>query len=225
MSDIGEKKRLLVQYVQQLDEENVVELANQLLHEGIDPLTLLELINEGMNLVGELYQSKEYYIADLIMAGIIFKQVLELDEISTHFNSRNNKKVGKLVLGTVKGDIHNIGKDIFRGMLEANGFEVIDLGVDVPKELFLKKVEEQKPDIVGLSGVLTNTIEAMKEVIDEFENAGLRQEFKFIIGGSHLTADTCRYIGADSFANDASTGVKQCWKWMNLSKRGVNDND
>ncbi len=225
MKDFDDKKKLLINYVKQLDEEKALELANQLLSEGIDPMELLELMNEGMNLVGELYQTKDYYIADLIMAGLIFKQVLELDKVNTHFHSRFNKKVGKVLLGTVKGDIHDIGKDIFRGMLEANGFEVIDLGVDVSKESFLKKADEHKPDIVGLSGVLTNTVEAMKEVIDEFINAGLKENFKFIVGGNHLTVDTCRYIGADSFANDASTGVKLCRGWMNSTERGVTDND
>lgn len=225
MKDLSENQKLLIKYVKELDEENVIKLANQLLNDGIDPVVLLELVNEGMNLVGKLYETKDYYIADLIMAGLIFKQVLELDKVNAHFYSQYNKRNGKVVLGTVKGDIHDIGKDIFRGMLEANGFEVIDLGVDAPKELFLKKVEEHKPDIVGLSGVLTNSVDAMKEVIDAFTSEGLRQNFKFIVGGNHLTVDTCRYIAADSFANEASSGVKQCLEWVNSTGRGVNGND
>lgn len=226
MEEFSENKKLLVQYVEQLDEENVLKLANKLLDGGIEPLNLLELINEGMNGVGKLYESKHYYIADLIMAGLIFKQVLELDKVNAHFHGQYNKKIGKVVLGTVKGDIHDIGKDIFRGMLEANGFEVIDLGVDVPKELFVKKIEEYKPDIVGLSGVLTNTVEEMKEVIDAFDSAGMREKVKFIIGGNHLTEDTCKYIGADNFANDASAGIKVCRKWMGWNnEQGVTEND
>lgn len=218
MKEFGKNKDLLIKYVEELDEEKVLDLAGKLLNDNMDPLILLELLNEGMIRVGELYESKEYYIADLIMAGLIFKQVLELDKMTAHFHGKYNKKIGKVVLGTVKGDIHDIGKDIFRGMLEANGFEVIDLGVDVPKELFLKKVEELKPDIVGLSGVLTYTVDSMKDVIEAFKEAGLRDKVRFIVGGNHLTEEACRFVGADNFAQDASVGVKICRQWMDCTK-------
>jgi methanogenic corrinoid protein MtbC1 len=225
MKDLGKKERLLIRLVEQLDEENVVKLADELLNDGMDPLYLLDLVNEGMNRVGKLYECKDYYIADLIMAGLIFKQVLELDKMTTHFYVKHNNKIGKVLLGTVKGDIHDIGKDIFRGMLEANGFEVIDLGVDVPKELFFKKYEEYKPDILGLSGVLTNTVDTMKEVVDAFVEAGVRDKVKIIVGGNHLTEEICKFIGADNFANDASVGVKVCKEWMNgIKEQGVIDN-
>lgn len=225
MKDFSQKKDLLINYVEQLDEEKVLELAGELLDEGMDPLELLAHMNEGMNRVGKLYESKDYYIADLIMAGLIFRQVLELDKMNSHFK-RQRKKIGKVLLGTVKGDIHDIGKDIVRGMLEANGFEVFDLGVDVPEELFLKKAEEYKPDIVGLSGVLTHTVDTMKGVINAFAVAGLREQVKFIVGGNHLTEDACKYIGADSFARDASLAVKKCLEWINSKKRqGETEND
>lgn len=217
MEGKDKKEQLLIKYVEQLDEEKVLELAGQLLNDGLDPLYLLDLVNEGMNRVGRLYESKEYYIADLIMAGLIFKQVLELDQMTAHFHARHSNKKGKVVLGTVKGDIHDIGKDIFRGMLEANGFEVIDLGVDVSKELFVKKIDEYKPDILGLSGVLTNTVETMKEVVSAFEEARLNDKFKIIVGGNHITEEVAIYIGADSFANDASVGVKICQEWVGES--------
>lgn len=220
MKSSGGKEQLLIKLVEQLDEEKVLALAEELLKGGMEPLYLLDLVNEGMNRVGKLYESKEYFIADLIMAGLIFKQVLELDQMTAHFHSRHINKTGKVVLGTVKGDIHDIGKDIFRGMLEANGFEVIDLGVDVPKESFVKKVEEYKPDILGLSGVLTETIETMKEVVASFEEAGLRDRVKIIVGGNHLNREACLYIGADSFASDASLGVKICQAWMGESMDG-----
>ncbi len=221
-----QKEGMLVKYVEQLDEERVLQLAGELLDQGIDPLYLLELINEGMNRVGKMYERKEYYIADLIMAGIIFKQVLAQEKMVAHFKARCSEKIGRVVLGTVSGDIHDIGKDIFRGMMEANGFEVIDLGVDVPKELFVRKVVEYKPDIVGLSGILTNTIEAMKEVVEALAEAGLRDKVKVIVGGNHLTEEACAYIGADSFAKDASEGVKTCMEWVESgSGEGVHDND
>lgn len=224
MKDLVKKEKLLIRFVEQLDEEKTLQLAGELLDNGMEPLYLLDLVNEGMNRVGRLYENKEYYIADLIMAGIIFKQVLELDKMTAHFRIKHINKVGKVVLGTVKGDIHDIGKDIFRGMLEANGFEVVDLGVDVPKEVFLKGLKEYKPDILGLSGVLTNTVETMKEVVDAIVEAGLRDEVKIIVGGNHLTREACLFIGADNFSNDASLGVKTCKEWVgSVSGMGIND--
>lgn len=208
------KEKLLIKYVQELDEENVVKLADEILNEGTTPPYVLELINRGMYKVGELYENKDYYIADLIMAGLIFRKVLELDKMTAHFQNNQTKKIGKIIIGTVKGDIHDIGKDIFRGMLEINGFEVVDLGVDVPKEIFFNSTIDHKPHIIGLSGVLTNTIETMKEIVAFFAQKGMREQVKFIVGGSHLARDSCAYIGADGFANDASVGVKMCKKWV-----------
>ncbi len=216
MADLLRKQKLIIESVEQLNEEKVVQLASEVLNEGLGPVDVLELINEGMNRVGKLYESKEYYIADLIMAGIIFKEVLELDKMNEHFHSRKHKKIAKVILGTIKGDIHDIGKDIFRGMLETSSFEVIDLGVDVPKEVFIKKVMDYQPDIVGISGVLTSTLEAMKEVIEGLDETGLRDKVKIIVGGNHLNEDACKYIGADGFANDASVGVKVCREWVNF---------
>jgi methanogenic corrinoid protein MtbC1 len=217
MKDWGEKEKELIKYVEQLDEENVLKLADELLNAGMDPLYLLDLVNEGMSRVGKLYESKDYYIADLIMAGLIFKQVLGLDKMIAQFQVGQINKIGKVLLGTVKGDIHDIGKDIFRGMLEANGFDVMDLGVDVPKEMFLKKYEEYAPHILGLSGVLTTTVDTMKEVVDAFVQAGVRDKVRIIAGGNHLTAEACRYIGADGFASDVSVGVKICKEWMSCA--------
>lgn len=204
----------IINAVEQLNEDTVLKLAEEALKDGMEPLTLLEMVNEGMVRVGRLYEEKTYFIADLIMAGIIFKEVLELDKMSEQFRSNGNKKIGRVLVGTVRGDLHDIGKDIFRGLMEANSFEVIDLGVDVPAEHFVKKVMEYKPDILGLSGVLTFTTEVMREVILALEEAGIRDKVKVIVGGNHLTERACSYIGADGFANDASEGVKICINWL-----------
>ncbi|NLL57614.1 MAG: cobalamin-binding protein [Firmicutes bacterium] len=207
-------KKELINAVEQLNEETVLKLSEEALAAGMEPFDLLEVVKEGMLGVGRLYEQKVYFIADLIMAGIIFKEVLELDKMTEQFHSNNSRKVGTVVVGTVSGDLHDIGKDIFRGMMEANCFEVIDLGVDVPKELFVKKVMEYKPDILGLAGVLTCTTDAMKDVVYALKEAGIRHRVKVIVGGKHLTADACRYIGADGYANDASDGVKLCVNWL-----------
>jgi len=214
MKDLSEMKELLVSNVEQLDEENSIKLAKEALNQGIHPLNLLDLMNEGMKRVGRLYDCKDYYIADLIMSGLIFRQVLELEEMTDFFHKTYDKKSGKVVIGTVKGDIHDIGKDIFKYMLEAYGFEVIDLGVDVSSEIFVKNVLKHNPDIVALSGVLTSTVDEMKEVVNSLTEAHLRENVKIIIGANHLTQDTFKFIGADSYATDASVGAKVCRDWM-----------
>ncbi|SHJ80774.1 Methanogenic corrinoid protein MtbC1 [Geosporobacter subterraneus DSM 17957] len=225
MNNLGELKDLIIKYVEQLDEDKVVSLATEALDAGLEPLELLGVVNEGMSRVGKLYENKNYYIADLIVAGLIFRQVLSLDKMRAHFYQDHKRPLGKVVLGTVQGDIHDIGKDIFKGMLEANGFEVTDLGVDIPKEVFVENVQRVKPHIVGLSGPLTNTIETMKEIVEAFVKAELRDQVKIIIGANHMTTDICRYIGADSFANDATIGTKVCLEWMeSINKQGeIND--
>lgn len=225
MRDLNEIKELLVRYVELLDEENSINLAKEALNRGIDPISLLDIMNEGMKMVGKLYDRRDYYIADLIMAGLIFRQILELEEMTDFFRGTHNKKTGKVVIGTVHGDIHDIGKDIFKYMLGAYGFDVIDLGVDVERELFVKNVVKHNPDIVALSGVLTSTVDEMKEVVNSLIEAHLRDNVKIIIGANHLTQDAFRFIGADFFATDASVGAKLCWEWMKTANgRGVEGN-
>lgn len=219
MDSLTGLKELIIEYVEQLDEENVMKIANKALDEGIEPLSLLEMINDGMKRVGKLYEQKHYYIADLIMSGIIFKQVLELEKMGNHFRNNENKYIGKVLLGTVKGDIHDIGKDIFKGILQVNGFEVIDIGVDAEVEVFVKEFIKNKPDIVAMSGPLTNTIDPMRDVVDAFVKANIRDEVKIIVGSSHINKCTCEYIGADGFANDAYLGTDICLKWVNDTNR------
>lgn len=207
-------EELIIKAVEDLDEDKVIKLANEALNDGMEPFYLLDLIKEGMNRVGKLYENKQYFIADLIMAGLIFKEVLKLDKMIAQFHNNNAKKIGKLLVGTVKGDLHDIGKDIFRGMMEANSFDVIDLGVDVPVESFVQGVVKYDPDIVGLSGVLNFTIETMKNTVDALRKAGLKDNRLIILGGNHLTKEACEYIGADYYTNDASIGVKYCKQWI-----------
>ncbi len=210
----GIMDELIIKAVEELDEDKVVKLANKALNDGMEPFYLLNLIKEGMNRVGKLYENKQYFIADLIMAGLIFKEVLKLDKMAAQLHNDDSKKIGRVLIGTVKGDLHDIGKDIFRGMMEANKFDVIDLGVDVGKELFVKGVQKYQPDIVGLSGVLNYTIESMKETVEALNEAGLRSNILVILGGNHLTKEACEYVGADYYTKDASVGVKYCKKWI-----------
>jgi methanogenic corrinoid protein MtbC1 len=226
MDSLTGLKELIIEYVEQLDEENVIKIANKALDEGIEPLSLLEMINDGMKRVGKLYEQKHYYIADLIMSGIIFKQVLELDKMGNHFRNNESKYIGKVLLGTVKGDIHDIGKDIFKGILQVNGFEVIDIGVDAEVEVFVREAIKHKPHILAMSGPLTNTIDPMRDVVDAFVKAGIRDDVKIIVGSSHINKNTCEYIGADGFANDAYIGTNICLNWINdTNRQGAGDND
>lgn len=216
---------LIVNAVEELDEDRVIELANKALYDGMEPLYLLELVKDGMSRVGKLYENKEYFIADLIMAGLIFKEVLKLDKMIDQFHREDSDKSGKVLVGTVKGDLHDIGKDIFKGMLDANGFDVIDLGVDVPAEVFVEEVKRHKPHIVGLSGVLNFTIDTMKETVEALRQADIRDNVMVILGGNHLTKEALEYIGADYYTNDASVGVKVCKKWVKANNtRGVIEN-
>ncbi|AET67692.1 putative cobalamin binding protein [Desulfosporosinus orientis DSM 765] len=213
MKDVFESKELLVSCVEQLEEKKVLELAKQALEQGMNPLALINLIIEGMNRVGKRYENKDYYIADLIMAGIIFREVLGLSAITSYSSNHYKNKRGKVLIGTVKDDIHDIGKEIFRALLETHGFEVIDLGVDVSGETFVQKAIEYQPQIIGLSGVLTNTLDQMKQVVDEFTKAGLRDKVKIIAGANYLNPHGCHYIGADGFATEASKGIEICLEW------------
>ena len=216
---------LIVNAVEELDEDRVLELANKALSDGMEPLYLLELVKNGMSRVGKLYENKQYFIADLIMAGLIFKEVLKLDQMIDHFHREDTGKSGKVLVGTVEGDLHDIGKDIFKGMLYANGFDVIDLGVDVPAKVFVEEVKKHKPDIVGLSGVLNFTIDTMKETVEALRDANIRDKVMVILGGNHLTKEALEYIGADYYTNDASVGVKVCKKWVKTNNtRGVIEN-
>lgn len=208
----------IVKAVEELNEDNVLMLVKNSLDQGIDPFYLLNLVKKGMDRVGRRYENKEYYIADLIMAGIIFKEVLNIIKNTDVFKYSQKMFMGKVVLGTVKGDLHDIGKEIFKGLMEASGFNVIDLGVDVPKETFVKTVELYRPEIVGMSSVLTFTVDSMKDIVDALIEADLRKDVFVIAGGSHLNQELCRYIGADYFTNDALKGVKKCKEWIEKIK-------
>ncbi|NTW72129.1 MAG: cobalamin-binding protein [Eubacteriaceae bacterium] len=204
---------VLIKAITELNEDKVIKMVKSLLKEGASSQDILDILQEGMDNVGNLYEQSEYFIADLIMAGIIFREILNLDEMKFDHDSPKKKFVGKIVLGTVKGDLHDIGKDIFSDIATSAGFLVYDLGVDVPPEKFVQKIIETDADIVGMSGVLSLAITSMKETIDAIRNAGLRDKVKIIAGGNHLTKDSGAYIGADETTNNATAGLKICKKW------------
>lgn len=198
-----------------LNEDKTLELVKFHLAEGVDPFKIIDDLHIGMIKVGDLYHEKAYYLADLIMAGIIFKEVLELNEMKIQTNdSINIEKKSTILVGTVKDDLHDIGKNLFAGMAKSAGFEVIDLGVDVTPDIFLTNYYRFKPDIIGISGILTQSIQEMKSVVKLFVNSGQRANVKIIIGGYPITSDFCIFIGADAFSKDIKEGVEICKNWI-----------
>jgi corrinoid protein of di/trimethylamine methyltransferase len=190
------------------DDEEAAALAQQALAEGVEPL---EAINRGftagMDVVGELYSSGEYFLPDLILGGEAMKAALGVLEPALKAKGQERTVLGKVVLGTVKGDIHEIGKSLVGSMLAANGFEVFDVGIDVEAEEFVAKAREFDADIVALSALLTTTMLHQRDVIEHLSEAGMREKVKVMVGGSPVTQAWADQIGADGFAEDAASAV------------------
>jgi len=198
--------------ISDLEEEAAVKLVGERLAGGTDPMVILASCQEGMTLVGKRYETGEYFISDLMMAGEIFKATTK--PLASRIGTGERSGKGKIVLGTVKGDIHNIGKDIVVGLLRAAGYDVLDLGVDVPPQKFVDTVKETGAKIVGLSGLLTIAFDAMKETIAALAAAGLRPGVKVMIGGGPMTATVKDYAGADAWGTDAQAAVTCADRWI-----------
>lgn len=205
----------LTQAVGDLDESAVLDMLNQFVAKNPNEAEAQKVVNacqQGMALVGDLFDKGEYFVGDLIFAGELLSSAI--DVLKPVIGTGSTTKVGSIVLGTVQGDLHDIGKNIFKSMSEAAGFEVYDLGIDIAPSAFIEKVKEVKPKIIGMSGVLTLALEAMKVTVDELKSAGLRDSVKIIIGGNPVTKEACEQIGADAFTTNAAEGVKICQGWV-----------
>ncbi|MEM3989575.1 MAG: cobalamin-dependent protein [Desulfurococcaceae archaeon] len=198
----------------ELDERRAIELARVRISEGEDPLKILDELKIAAEKIGEKYERGEFFIADLVMAGEIMKEISELVRPKLRELGKTREVLGRLVIGTVEGDIHDIGKNIVVTMAEAAGFEVIDLGVDVSPQKFVEAIKQYKPDIVGMSCLITIGIESMKRTVDAIKEAGLRDKVKIIIGGGRVDEYAKEYSGADAWTNDAATGVKKMMEWI-----------
>jgi methanogenic corrinoid protein MtbC1 len=206
----------LVKTLADLEEQEVIKIVEDRLKANEDPLKILEDARKGMEIVGQRFASSEYFIPDLVYSGEILKSVTELVKPKMT-GAAESKKVGKIVFGTVAGDIHDIGKDIVVFMLDVNGFEVHDLGVDVSAQKFVDKIRETGAPIVGLSGFLTLAFDSMKQTVEAIQAAGLRDKVKIMIGGGQITDEIKNYTGADAYGKDAMTGVTLAKKWMGTS--------
>ena len=202
----------LVKALADLREQEVIKIVEDRLKANEDPLKILEDARKGMEMVGNRFASSEYFIPDLVYSGEILKSVTELVKPKMT-GAAESKKVGKIVFGTVAGDIHDIGKDIVVFMLDVNGFEVHDLGVDVSAQKFVDKLKETDASIVGLSGFLTLAFDSMKQTVEAIQAAGLRDKVKVMIGGGQITEEVSKYTGADAYGKDAMAGVALAKKW------------
>jgi len=203
----------LVNTLADLKEQEVLTIVKDRLSAGEDPFKIMEDARKGMEIVGKRFANSEYFIPDLVYSGEILKAVTEIVKPKLS-KTAESKKLGKIVFGTVAGDIHDIGKDIVVFMLDVNGFEVHDLGVDVPVQKFVDKIKETGAPIVGLSGFLALAFDSMKDTVEAIKKAGLRDKVKIMIGGGQMSDEIKNYTGADAYGKDAMAGVTLAKKWI-----------
>ncbi len=202
----------LVQAVSDLEEDEAIRLVNAMLDSGTDPQIIFDASKEAMTIVGARYEQKEYFLPELIIAGDLLKAIAALVKPKLAEKAAGETR-GKVLIGTVAGDIHDIGKDVVCFMLDANNFEVTDLGIDVPSETFVERIQETKPAVVGLSGFLTMAFDEMKRTIQAISDAGLRDRVKIMIGGAIMDDAVVSYVGADAYGADASAAVRLAKGW------------
>jgi methanogenic corrinoid protein MtbC1 len=207
----------LVAAISEMREEDAMRLVQQMLDREEDPSQILEACREAMVIVGEKFETCEYFLPELMLAGDMLGQISAQVKPRMADSDVQGKKLGKFLMGTVAGDIHDIGKDIVVFMLDVNGFEVRDLGVDVPAEKFVEAIKEFQPEIVGLSGFLTLAYDSMKSTVKAIEDAGLRDQVKIIIGGGQIDDTIRSYTGADAYGKDAMAGVTLSKQFVGVS--------
>ena len=205
----------LVKLLSDLKEEEALKITKERLDKGDDPLKILEDSRSAMGIVGKRFASGEYFIPDLIYSGEILKEITEM--VKPKLTKQVEvKRLGKVVLGTVAGDIHDIGLNMVDFMLDTNGFEVYNLGVDVPAQKLVEKIKESGAPIVGLSGFLTLAFDSMKKTVEAIKVAGLRDKVKIMIGGGQIDEEIRKYTGADAYGQDAMAAVTLARKWAGV---------
>lgn len=204
----------LVKLLSELKEKETLEMVQEMLASGTDPVEIFNACRTGMEVVGKKFENGEYFIPDLIFSGEILKEISAVVKPNME-EEAEVEKIGKVIIGTVKGDIHDIGKNIVTFMMDINGFDVIDLGVDVPPEKFVEAIKETNAKVVGMSGLLTLAYDSMKETVDVIKEAGL-DDVKIMIGGSIISEDVVDYTGADAFGADPMAGISLAKKWLGV---------
>ncbi len=205
----------LVHAIADMREEEALGLVKEMVKSGVEPMAILDAARDAMAIVGKRFEEGRYFLPELLLAGEMLSQITDilkpelakLPEVKRH---------GKVLIGTVKGDIHDIGKNIVTFMLDVNGFEVLDLGVDVSPSRFVEAIRDFRPQVIGLSGFLTLAFDTMKETIKAIETAGLRDGVKIMIGGGQVSEEIRKYAGADAYGRDAMAGVSLARKWVGV---------
>lgn len=197
-----------------MDIKAAKESTKKAINEGIDPYDFIEAaIAKALKIIGDKFENEEFFLPELFMAAEIVKKAMKI--LEPHIKgSGNQKRLGKIVIGTAKSDMHDIGKNIVSFFLEAEGFEVIDLGVDVSPEQFVETVRNEKPDILAISALITLTMPEVSNTLKALENANLRNQIKVIVGGAPITKEFIEDIGADALAINVIDGVKKCKRWV-----------
>ena len=203
----------LVNAIADMREEEALQLVKEMVESGSDPMAILGFAREAMAIVGQRYDEGTYFLPELMLAGEMLSQITDVVKPELAKLPEVEHR-GKVLIGTVEGDIHDIGKNIVSFMLDVNGFEVLDLGVDVPPQEFVEAIQDFEPQVVGLSGFLTLAFDAMKETVEAIKTAGLRDKVKVMIGGGQISEDVRVYTGADAYGNDAMAGISLAQKWV-----------
>ncbi|UCF61788.1 MAG: cobalamin-dependent protein [Anaerolineaceae bacterium] len=202
----------LVNAIADMKEEEALNIAKKMVEDGSDPTAIVDAAREAMDIVGQRYEKGEYFLPELMLAGEMMAQITEMIKPELA-KMPEVKRFGKVLIGTVEGDIHDIGKNIVTFMLDVNGFEVLDLGVDVPPQKFVETIKKFKPQVIALSGFLTLAFDAMKETVGAIEAAGLRDDVQIMVGGGQVNEEISKYAGADAYGKDAMAGVTLAKKW------------
>jgi 5-methyltetrahydrofolate--homocysteine methyltransferase len=219
MNDMTDEEKQLVEWLADMNEEDALALSNRmLLEDKKDPMRVLDLCRAAMDIVGKRFEEGEYFLPELVLAGEMLDSIGAVAKpLIKQGEGGESKKLGKVLIGTVHGDLHDIGKNIVSFMLDINGFEVKDIGIDVPVKTFIDEINEFQPDVVGLSGFLTLAFDSMKETIAAFDQAGMRDKFKIRIGGGQIDEPVRAYTGADAFGVNAVEAVNLCRNWTGVA--------
>jgi 5-methyltetrahydrofolate--homocysteine methyltransferase len=206
----------LVNAVAEMMEDEAMALTKKYMAQGVPATQIIDAYKDALRIIGKRYEECTYFVPELILAGEMMKAASEIIKplMTGGKSNAEIQKIGKFLLGTVEGDIHDIGKDMVHMLLDINEFEVRDLGVDVPCQRFWDAYEEFQPEIIGMSGLLTLAYDSMKRVVDMLKDKGARDKVKVIIGGGQMDEQACKYVGADAFVTDAVAGINICKKWL-----------
>ena len=206
-------KEKLIQAFVDMEEQEVVQIAKDMLAAGTPAMEVLEACNAALEAVGKQFECGEAFLPELMMAGEMMEALSAIVKpLLKETGARKN--LGKVIIGTVAGDVHDIGKNIVTFLLDAQGFEVIDLGVDVPTARFVEAIRESGAKVVGLSGLLTLAFDSMKATVDAIAAAGLRDQVKIMVGGAPVNEHVVAHCGADAWGRDAVAGVNLAKEWL-----------